>query len=96
MDLQPSINLLNTAVLILDELCQIVYLNNSAKQLLGLSDKQFREQPFFEPIEADFDQKQFLQLIEQQQKTFVEDAHLKTRSGLIIANIMLSCFVQGK
>jgi two-component system, NtrC family, nitrogen regulation sensor histidine kinase GlnL len=94
MSLKPSFNLLNTSILILDEFCHIVYLNNSAEQLFGFSDKQFKGQSLFNLIEADFDQKQLLQLIEQQQNTFIEDAHLKTHTGLIISNIMLSCFEQ--
>lgn len=94
MNLKPSFNLLNTSILILDEACRIVFLNNSAEQLFGFTDKQFKGQLFFNLIEADFDQTQLLQLIKQQQNTFIEDAHLKTHSGLIISNIMLSCFEQ--
>ncbi len=96
MNPQPSFNLLNTSILILDDSCRIVYLNNSAEQLFGFNDKQFKGQLLFDLIEADFDQKQLLQLIEQQQNIFIEDAHLKAHAGLIISNIMLSCFEQDK
>lgn len=93
---QVSLNLISTAVLLLDNQCQVVSLNNAAEQLLGFSERQFKGENLFQLIEADFEQKLLVQLVEQQQKTFIEQVHLKTRSGSIICNILLSCFEQNE
>jgi len=89
-----SLNTLNTAILVLDGQCRVVSLNNSAAQILGFSDRQFKGESLFSLIEADFNQDMLLQLSEQQQSTFIEEAHFKTHSGLIVCNILLSCFEQ--
>jgi two-component system, NtrC family, nitrogen regulation sensor histidine kinase GlnL len=89
-----SLNSLNTAILVLDNQCRVVSLNNSAAQMLGFSDRQFKGESLFNLIEADFNQDMLLQLSEQQQSTFIEEAHLKTHSGPIVCNVLLSCFEQ--
>jgi len=96
MSAQSSINLLSTAVVILDTSCRVISLNNSAEQILGLSERQFKGEDLFDLIDADFDKKMLTQLSRQKHNTFLESAHIKTQTGLIISNILLSCFEQEK
>jgi len=86
--------MLSTAVVILDMQCLIVSLNNAAEQLLGFTERQFKNEDLFNLIQGDFNKKTLLQLSQQQNNTFIEDAHLKMHSGLIVCNILVSAFEQ--
>lgn len=71
---------------------EIVYLNQSAEQLLGFSGRQAMSEHFFDLIRGDLDVKLVEQFSLQQQTAFLEEMELKTATGIVTANIMLSHF----
>lgn len=86
-----SIDLLNTAIFLLDKESCILDLNNAAEQLFNISVQQVQNKTLFEVATTNFDQTLLHQLT-QQQSGFIEDAHLKIESLLVTGNILFSSF----
>lgn len=87
-----SFNLLNTAIIILNNEAHIIDLNESAEQLLGYSERQIKNEDLFNLITADFNKETLLQLANQGQGGFIEEAQLTIKDQVILCNIMLSSF----
>ena len=90
MSPMPSLEALGTAIILLDNEYKIVYLNQSAEQLLGYSGRQIREERFFELVRGEFNQAILQQFSSQQHTAFLEEMELKTATGIVTTNIMLS------
>lgn len=87
-----TFDLLSTAVVVVTLECNVIYLNEAAERLLGYSDRQINGEYLFNLVQSDFDKDMLRQFAEDGQTGFIEDAQLKTGSGFIISNIMLSSF----
>ncbi|MCW8879460.1 MAG: nitrogen regulation protein NR(II) [Kangiellaceae bacterium] len=87
-----TFNSLSTAIILLDSNYQVNYLNQSAEQLLGFSARHIKQESFFNLVHADFEPKTFTHLASQQQSCFIEETQLKTATGIITTNIMVSGF----
>ncbi|TQV74573.1 PAS domain-containing protein [Aliikangiella marina] len=90
MSIAPSLHTLGTSIVMLDTQNQVVYLNQSAEQLLGFSGRQAMSENFFDLIRGDLDAKLISQFSHQQQTAFLEEMELKTATGIVTANVMLS------
>ncbi|WP_444995816.1 nitrogen regulation protein NR(II) [Aliikangiella sp. IMCC44359] len=90
MPVSLSINSLVTAIILLDNKHHIAYLNQSAEQLLGYSGKQIRDESFFELVKGDFDQALLDRFSQQQNTALLEEIEIKTSTGVLTTNIVLS------
>ncbi|MGX5200627.1 nitrogen regulation protein NR(II) [Aliikangiella sp. IMCC44632] len=90
MDFSPSLDSLGTALLVLDKQFHIIYLNQSAAQLLGYSGRVVREESFFDLVKSELDENLLKQFDNSQNIIFLEEIELKTARGIINSNIMLS------
>jgi len=90
MPITPSLDTLGTSIVMLDEQHKIIYLNQSAEQLLGFSGRQAKSENFFDLIRGDLDAKLLSHFAVQQQTAFLEEMELKTATGIVTANVMLS------
>ncbi|MDH5432543.1 MAG: nitrogen regulation protein NR(II) [Gammaproteobacteria bacterium] len=87
-----SINSLNTAVMLLKTDYKIIDLNDSAAQLLMRSRKSLIGHNLFELIQSEWDQQRLNLLIERNQSTFIEEAHLIVHNQSLLCNLFLSTF----
>jgi len=92
MNLTPALDALGTAIILLDNQYRIAYLNQSAEQLLGYSGRQLREDDFFALIRGEFNRTLLDQFSCQRHTAFVEEIELKTATGIVTTNIMLSIY----
>jgi two-component system, NtrC family, nitrogen regulation sensor histidine kinase GlnL len=86
----PSLDALGTAIILLNDQHQIAFLNQSAEQLLGYSGRQLREERFFDLVRGDFNPALLTQFASQQNTAFLEEIALKTSTGIVTTNIVLS------
>lgn len=85
-----SFDLLETAIILLDQDNKISDLNQSARRLFGYSNQHITQENFFNFIENDFDQIAIQQFNRQKHSIFLEEVMLKTAKGTINVNFMLS------
>ena len=85
-----TFNSLSTAIILLDSDYRVSYLNQSAEQLLGFSARHIKQENFFNLVHADIEPDSFAHLAQQQQSSFIEETQLKSATGIITTNIMVS------
>ncbi len=85
-----NINLLSTALVLLDNQYQILQLNPAAEQLLGFSNRQLENETFFELIKGDLSPSVLSPFREQEQSGFIEDVELRVATGIIRTNLMVT------
>jgi len=85
-----NINLLSTALVLLDSEYQILQLNPAAEQLLGFSNRQLEIETFFELVKGDLSPSILNPFREQEQSGFIEDVELRVATGVIRTNLMVT------
>ena len=92
--MRPSLSLdkLSTAIVIINDDACAVYLNQAAIQLFGVSVRQIHQESFLELIKADFDLSNFTKLNQQDHTSFIEDTIVRTQTGFLSTNLMISRF----
>jgi len=85
-----NIDLLSTALILLDDQYYIRSLNPAAEQLLGFSSRQMEQDSFFELIKGELSQSALDTFREQEQSGFIEDIELKVATGNIRTNLMVT------
>ncbi len=85
-----SIDLLSTALVLLDSQYQILQLNSAAEQLLGFSNRQLANETFFELVQGDLAPTILNTFREQEQSGFIEDVELRVATGIIRTNLMVT------
>jgi len=89
-----SLDLLNTALVVVNAEFRAVYFNQAAEQLLGVSARHIQQDNFFELIRCEFDPQPLAQLASNSQSSYIEETQIRTASGTISASLMLSGFQQ--
>lgn len=85
-----NINLVSTALVLLDDQYQILQLNPAAEQLLGFSNRQLESETFFELVRGDLSPSVLNVFREQEQSGFIEDVELRVATGIIRTNLMVT------
>lgn len=85
-----NINLLSTALVLLDSQYQILQLNPAAEQLLGFSSRQLENQTFFDLVKGDLSSFALNAFREQEQSGFIEDVELRVATGITRTNLMVT------
>lgn len=89
-DQDLSINLLSTALVLLDSQYRILQLNPAAEQLLGFSNRQIENQTFFDLVKGDLSSFALNAFREQEQSGFIEDVELRVATGITRTNLMVT------
>lgn len=85
-----NINLLSTALILLDSDYNIRKLNPAAEQLIGFSNRQIEKETFFDLIKGEVTKSALDTFREQEQSGFIEDVELRVATGIIRANLMVT------
>ena len=85
-----NIDLLSTALILLDDQYYIRNLNPAAEQLLGFSSRQMEQENFFELIKGELSLSALDTFREQEQSGFIEDVELRVATGTIRTNLMVT------
>ena len=85
-----DINLLSTALILLDDQFNIRVLNPAAEQLLGFSSRQMEQESFFELVKGELSLSALNAFREQEQPGFIEDIELRVATGTIRTNLMVT------
>jgi len=85
-----NINLLSTALILLDDQSNIRALNPAAEQLLGFSSRQMEQENFFELVMGELSPSTLNTFREQEQSGFIEDVELRVATGNIRTNLMVT------
>jgi PAS domain S-box-containing protein len=85
-----NINLLSTALVLLDSENRIRKLNPAAEQMLGFSHRQLEKETFFELVQGELSQSVLNTFREQEQSGFIEDVELRVATGIIRTNLMVT------
>jgi len=85
-----DVNLLNTALVLLDDNYHICQLNTAAEQLLGFSNRQLENETFFDLVKSELSQSVLKSFRNQASSGFIEDFELKVATGIIRANLMVT------
>ncbi|MET1256774.1 nitrogen regulation protein NR(II) [Aliikangiella maris] len=106
MSIKLSIDSLSTAIILLDQAYNIEFLNPSAEQLLGFSNKQLREETFFDLIKSTINPTLLQRYLTGSQSspnnlpvnqvTLLEEIEIKTATGILITNIMVSGYYENQ
>lgn len=92
-----NINLLSTALVLLDHQFNIIQLNPAAEQLMGFSARQLESETFFELVKGDLSISALNTFIEQENSGFIEDVEIKVATGVIRSNLMITpCRIDSK
>jgi len=90
LDQALDLNLLSTALVLLDDNYHIRQLNAAAEQLLGFSNRQLESETFFELIKGELSSYILESFRDQELAGFIEDIELKVATGIIRVNLMVT------
>jgi len=90
-----DINLLSTALVLLDDKYHIHQLNTAAEQLLGFSNRQLESVIFFKLVKGELSQTLLENFRNQKLTGFIEDIELKVATGIIRVNLMVTPYQTG-
>lgn len=85
-----NINLLSTALILLDCDFNITQLNPAAEQLLGFSNRQLKNETFFELVKGDLSMPLLNTFKQRENAGFIEDIEVKVATGVIRSNLMIT------
>lgn len=85
-----NINLLSTALVLLNGEYRILQLNLAAEQLLGFSSRQLENETLFELLKGDLTEEELNRFKRQEQPGYIEDVEIKVATGLVRSNLMVT------